>query len=55
MIHVYKYGGDWSAGDLQYTVKCVNDPKSYLLDGWVLSLSEVKPPKKRKAVKDDDK
>jgi len=55
MFLVYKHGGDWSVGDLKYTVKCVNEPESYLSDGWFLSLSEVKPPKKKKAVKDDDK
>lgn len=61
MIHVYKYGGDWSIDGKEYTIKAISldDKGKYLSNGWVLSLEEVKKPvakkKATKAVQDDNK
>lgn len=50
MIHVYKAGGAWSFEGFDYTVKAIepNDFAELKKDGWVKSLEELLP-KKRKA------
>ena len=43
MIHLYKAGGAWKHGDLEYTVKAFPrlKVKFALADGWVKSLDEL--------------
>lgn len=50
MIIIYKNGEDRQKGDTKYKSKCVNlkDLESFLADGWVKDLSEVKPEKKKR-------
>lgn len=42
MVHVFKAGsGDWEKDGVKYDAKCVNDVRSYLADGYSLTLSEA--------------
>ncbi len=57
MIHVYKHGTAFELDGKKYDIACINekDKGEYLSKGWVLSLNDVKKPrKKRKAISDDD-
>ena len=46
MKHVYKAGGDRkTSSGIEYTIKCVNDPSTYIAEGWLLSKDDLKPVK----------
>jgi hypothetical protein len=50
MIYIYKAGDDYEKDGIKYKAKCVNlkDLESFLADGWVKDLSEIKPEKKKR-------
>ena len=52
MIHLYKSGGAWKKDDEEYTIKAVNSDKikTYIDNGWVRTLEEVKAKRKVKKV-----
>ena len=57
MINVYKAGGPWKTeSGIEYTVKSINlgDKSSHISDGWKSILSEVKKPRTKKVIKDDN-
>lgn len=41
MIHVFKLGGPWKRGNIEYTIKAINECRvnSYLEDNWFLTLA----------------
>lgn len=44
-MFVYKLGGDWSKGGIEYTIDHINPlyVDYYLSNGWVKSFEELKP------------
>lgn len=57
MIHIFKSGGEYKSSDgKEYSIKAINikDKDAHLNDDWVSSLDEVKKPKAKKVIKDDN-
>lgn len=53
MLHVYKLGGPWKKGEVDYTIKCINvdELSFYLSQGWVQSFEELTSFSKEELIK----